>query len=67
MAVCFGFELLGVGVNWFVSSGCVDRGACYSFSAKCSAHSGGQYGWVVASQSVLYRHLFCYLLQPFAI
>jgi len=54
-------------VNWFVVSGRVDRGACYSFSAERSAHSGRQYDWVLASQCVLYRHLLCYLVQPCAI
>ncbi len=58
--------LSGVGVNWFVVFGRVDRGTCYSFSAKSSAHSARQYDWVLASQSVLYRHLLCYLLHPFA-
>ena len=54
-------------MNWFVVSGRVDCGACYSFSAERSAHSGRQYDWALASQSVLYRHLLCCLLQPCAI
>ncbi len=54
-------------MNWFVVSGRVDRGACYSFSAKSSAQSGRLYDWVPASQSVLYRHLLCYLLCALAI
>lgn len=69
MAVCLMLSVLsgvGVGVNWFVVSGCVAHDACYSCSAKCDAQLGRLYDWVPASQSVPFRHLLCYLLCALA-